>query len=420
MAKSELLNLDLKIKLTKEYLENGGYEKIWNADLLKDLILVKSGHDGKANPNSVSARVNAFMLSILASQLSPPHYSPQHISEYETTLQKSNNFHQINIDTVELFDKIYEEYKAKIHFLFRGQREAKWRLYGKLQRKWILEKLNDKFNSYESLLKQLVDSGRSEYKDRYLETLGEKHKDADNDVAVLSFLQHHGCPTPLLDWTYKFQYALFFALDGLENKVRNKEIDDYFSIYFIEEKKFEKGGMRNLIYQSIDKSQEFALTKLIELTTDDEDRRSEMREKFKGQKAIDVKRIKGSGMLAYMLKIEKIINIPTTYFADGKTDDITFSLNNSINIQNQSGVFTWNSDPTKPFELVVNEQNIEGDNPEEDTTHYVLCECFNINKNLAYHIRKKLEEDGISKDFIYSSPNINTWMIYENCIADKL
>ena len=113
MPKREISNLDLKIKLTTEYLDNGGYEKIWDIGLLEDLKLVKSGHDGKVDPHTVSTRVNAFMLAILASQLTPPFYSPNHISEYETTLQKSNSFDQVNIDTIEQFDKIYEEYKSK-------------------------------------------------------------------------------------------------------------------------------------------------------------------------------------------------------------------------------------------------------------------------------------------------------------------
>lgn len=423
MAKREISDLDLKTKLTKEYLDNGGYQKIWDIGLLEDLKLVKSGSDGKVDPDTVSTRVNAFMLAILASQLTPPFYSPNHISEYETTLQKSSSFDQTNIDTVEQFDKIYEEYESKNEFLFRGQREAKWRLYGKLQRHWILDKLGDKFDSYQSLLEELVVLGRMEYNERYIELLGEKHDDADNDIAVLSFLQHHGCPTPLLDWTYKFENALFFALDGLEGTVRQKEIDDYFSVYFIEEKNFEKGGMRKIIYESIDKSQEFALNNLIESITNDEEQRAAMREHFKGRKAIDIKRIKGSGMIAYMLKLERMINLPATYFADGKPDDIAFSLNNSINIQNQSGVFTWNADPTKPFEIVVNEQNIEANkenNPEDDTKQYVLCECFNINKNLAGHIKNILDQNGITKEFIYSTPDTNTWNIYEKCIADKL
>jgi FRG domain len=276
--------------------------------------------------------------------------------------------------------------------------------------------LNDKFDSYQSFLERLIELGRKQYNDRYIELLGEKHDDADNDIAVLSFLQHHGCPTPLLDWTYKFQNALFFALDGVEAKVRKKEIDDYFSVYFIEEKDFEKGGMRNLIYETIDKSQAYALNKAIEMTTDDEERRIKMREHFKGRKAIDIKRIKGSGMIAYFLKLEKMINFPVTYFADGKHDDITFSLNNSANIQNQSGVFTWNSDPTKPFEMAVNEER----KTDDDQKDYVLCECFNINKKICEHVRKNLEQDGITKEFIYPTSDISTWNIYEKTLENSL
>ena len=418
MPKREISNLDLKIKLTKEYLNNQGYKKIFDVGLLEDLKQVKSGPDGKTDPDTVSTKVNAFMMTILASQLSPPFYSPNHISEYETTLQKSNSFDQINIDTEEQFDKIYQEFKLKTDFLFRGQKEAKWRLYSTLQRNWILNKLDDKFESYQAILEKLVEAGRSLYNERYIELLGEKHDDANNDIAVLSFLQHHGCPTPLLDWTYKFQNALFFALDGLQNDVHKKEIDGYFSVYFIKEQDFEKGGMRDLIYESIESTQEFALDKMIEMVTDNEKLKAEMKERFKGRKAIDIKRVKGSGMIGHMLKIERMIKFPVTYFGDGKPDDISFSLNNSKNIQNQAGVFTWNSDSTKPLEMVVNEQNIEvgKENEPAEDKQYKLCECFNINKNLADHIMQILNTDGITKEFIYPTHDINTWGVYDSCI----
>ncbi len=414
MPKREISNLDLKIKLTKEYLDNGGYQKIFFIELLKDLKKVKVGVNGKVDPDTVSTSVNSFMLTILANQLQPPFYSPNHISEYESTLQKSNSFDQENIDTVEQFDEIYGEYKAKAGFLFRGQREAKWRLYSKLQRHWVTDKLSDKVGNYQVLLEKMVREGRENFKTKYLETLGEQHDDADNDIAVLGFLQHHSCPTPLIDWTYKFQNALYFGLDGLECKERKREIDDYFSIYFIEEKSFEKGGMRNLMYESIEKSQEFALKTLIKEVAKDEETRISMEAHFKGRKAIDIKRIKGSGMIAYLLKIEHMIKFPATYFGDGKPDDIIFSLNNSFNIQNQAGVFTWNSDPAKPFEMVVGEQNKLAANSTEEK-EYILCECFNINKKLAGHIKKRLKDDGITKELIYPTPDLNTWEIYEKC-----
>ena len=257
----------------------------------------------------------------------------------------------------------------------------------------------------------MVSEGRYNYNSKYLETIGEIHDDADNDIAVLGFLQHHGCPTPLLDWTYKFQNALYFGLDGLECNERKREIDDYFSVYFINDKSFENGGMRTLIYESVEKSQEFALKTMIKKVAKDEETRISMEEHFKGRKVIDIKRINGSGMIAYMLKIKHMINMPTTYFGDVKPDDIVFFINNSANIQNQAGVFTWNADPTKPFEMVVSEQSKISNNT-TDEKEYILCECFNINKKLADYIRKRLLEDGIKSNIIYPTPDLNTLDVY--------
>jgi hypothetical protein len=135
-------NLSLKIKLTKEYLENGGVKNIPDVGLLNDLMGVKTDPDGKADPDTVSTRVNDFMLALLTSHMSPPFFQPEYISEYRSTLQKSISFDQQNIDTEEEFDKIYKEFSEKENTIFRGQREAKWRLYSKLQRLWINDYTN--------------------------------------------------------------------------------------------------------------------------------------------------------------------------------------------------------------------------------------------------------------------------------------
>ncbi|GGA88440.1 hypothetical protein [Puia dinghuensis] len=57
------IDLDLKVKLFNEYLENGGIEKIVFPDLLKDLLKVKSLPNGKVDPRTVSPLVNAAMLA---------------------------------------------------------------------------------------------------------------------------------------------------------------------------------------------------------------------------------------------------------------------------------------------------------------------------------------------------------------------
>lgn len=415
MAKREISNLELKIKLTNEYLRNGGVEKIPDAGLLQDLIDVQFTSDGKAIPETVSPRVNAFMGALLLSHSMPPFFHPEHISEYQSTLQKHNSFVQENIDTVEQFDKIYEEYTAKQDTLFRGQREAKWRLYSKLQRLWLTERLFEKDN-YQTLIERMVEQGRRQYGQPIKELLQANHIDAENSIAVLGYLQHHSCPTPLLDWTYRFQNALYFAIDGLTPNQGSVEIEDYCSVYFIEEKYFEGGSLRAIISEGLDKLEEPELQRLISIFSNgDEEKRKAMQKHFAGRKVFDRSRINGSGLIAHMTKIEHLINFPIAYFSDqDRESGIIFSLNNSKNILNQAGIFTWNADPSKPIELVGDELYKEG-KPEEEAKDYSFCSCFNIHKSLEPHIRKKLEADGITKEFIYPTPDLSTWEIFENC-----
>lgn len=416
----KISNLDLKVKLANEYLNNGGMENIFDIKLLNDLKVVKPGNDGKIDPNTVSSSVNAFMMAILATHLRAPLFSVSQLSEYQSTLQKSIFFDQDNIETAEDFERVYAEFKDKKGHLFRGQREAKWPLYSTLQRSWILDKLNLNFSTYTLLIESLVDGGRNKYRDTYIENIGKTDEDVDNDIAVLSYLQHHSCPTPLLDWTYRFQNALYFAMDGVDATIRNREIDDYFSIYFINENDFSSGGMRELLLDSIEGSQGFALDQMIAMVTDDPTQQEILKAKFAGRKAIDLTRINGSGMIAYMLKAQRLVNFPITYFTDAPSGDIVFSLNNSANITSQAGVFTWNGHPFKPLEVLSIEQYMEVKEEkgiDDEHSYYKLCECFNIHKKLAPYIKSRLEADGITGKLIYPTPDINTKHIYNECIT---
>lgn len=416
MSKREIKNLDLKVKYTKEYLDNGGYKKIHFIELLKGLMNVKVDDDGKVDADTVSTSVNAFMMVLLQQHLEPPFFAENHSSEYISTLQKSLFFDQDNIDTPEQFDKIYEDYKNTKDILFRGQREAKWRLYSKLQRFWINDHLEEKYQ-FVDFLKNMVKGGRENYSKNIRELLKEVHDDTENDIAVMGFLQHHGCPTPLLDWTFDFKNALYFALDGLQPKQNQTEIEDYFSVYYIEEKHFEGASMRELMLGSLEKISAMQLEAMINaIAGDDEEKKAEMTEKFKGRTVFDKSRFAGSGMITHMTAIERMVTFPITYFSDrDRESGIIFSLNNSQNILNQAGVFTWNAEPHKPLEMVGNEQ-YSSDKPEEDKVNYRFCQCFNINKKLSDYIKERLEADGITKDFIYPTVDIDTMDVFKSCL----
>lgn len=400
--------IKLKVQLTNEYLRSGGTVKIEDPYLLQDII-----DFDESRPETTTSRMRAFMNLQLNIHSRPPFFSEESVSEYKSLVQKSFCFDQYTIDTKEQFDEIYEKYKMSEDILFRGQREASWRLYSRLQRHWIMDKLYEKGYSYQELLSKFVVDGKAGFKEMILELLEVHHIDVINNISVLGFLQHHGCPTPLLDWTYKFQTALYFGLDKLEKNAGPLEIDNYFSVYFINQKDMEGGGMRQVMDDSLDVLDEEHSAEMIAKYAKDETQRLEMTEHFKGRKIFDKDRIPGSGMIEYVTRVEHMVEFPLSFFSDKDANTgFIFSLNNSKNILNQSGVFVWNASPSKPLEVVGAEMYL-ADNNNANPDDYRFCECFNMNKELAPYIVQKLAEDGITKDFIYPTPDIDTWDIYE-------
>ncbi|MBY8961793.1 FRG domain-containing protein [Flavobacterium sp. D11R37] len=401
---------ELKVQLTNEYLRNGGTEKIPDPNLLQDLI------DFRVDvPATHSPRLRAFMNVILHSHLIPPYVGHEAMPEYQSLLQKSFFFDQVEINTEAEFDVIYDKYKNAEGMLFRGQREAAWRLYNKLQRSWITEKLEEKGWSIETLLERLADKGRETFDERILELLKEHNVDVLNDLAVLGFLQHHGCPTPLMDWTYSFRNALYFGLDHLSENEGPKEINNYFSVYYIEEENL--SGMRKLMEEIFEEQgREAAVAVITEIAKDDA-QRIEMEEHFKGRSLFDIKRVFGSGLIKHLTMARHLTGFDLMFFSDKDAEKgFIFSLNNSHNIVNQQGVFVLNASPYKPLE-VAGKDNYAEAFPEGDTKEYRFCECFNIKKSLAPYIIKKLEADGITKDHIYPTPEVDSWPVYIDVIG---
>jgi hypothetical protein len=404
----KISNLDLKEQFTNEFLRSGGLETIRDVELLEDLI-----NFNRNDLSTITPKLNAFMLSILGNQMTPPYFSDGHISDYDSFLQKSYLFDQGQIDTKEDFDKVYEQLKDKNNMLFRGQREARWRLYSTLQRFWFWDKHQENGRDYLEYLRSIVSAGKAKHIGTIKEILEDNHIDVANDIAVLGFLQHHGTPTPLLDWTYRFQNALFFGIDNIESNAGMKEIDNYFSVYYLNEDDFGQGGMRKIISDSLKSVGDDLKLAFMEKISKDEEDFNKMKKHFEERSFFDEKRVKGSGLISHMTKMENLINIPVTYFSDSESDSqLIFSLSNSNNIKNQKGVFTWNAESSKPLEMVGNEQ-YDKSRSENDPEDYRFSGCYNINKKLVPYIIEKLETDGITKEFIYPDTELETWEIYE-------
>lgn len=94
-------------------------------------------------------------------------------------------------------------------WLFRGQQSHNWPLNSSLER--ALARFGLPFaglRQYETFLLREFKRNFHRYS-LYLPS-------DSNKAEWLTLMQHHGAPTRLLDWTYSFQVALFFAIESVE------------------------------------------------------------------------------------------------------------------------------------------------------------------------------------------------------------
>lgn len=414
---TDIENLDIKFQLTNEYLRNGGLEQIFLPDLLQEMIEVKYDQNLKPIPESIGPRLRSFMTMMLLKHTLELPVSESYQSEYESLLQKSYSFDQTQINTEEEFDELVKQYENSDNVLFRGQREASWRLYSTLQRMWITTQLSKNQKSYLNLIKRIIKNGKTAYQNEIEKILDNFNIDSLNDVSVLGYMQHHGCPTPLLDWTYCFDISLYFALDKMESNSLVKEIRDYISVYYLEEENLV--GYKELLNNTIETLGEKLKKQLIERIAQNPEIEMEMKEKFKDRKLFDKDRFDGSGLVTGMTEIEKLFGFQISFFSDkDQASGLIFSLKNSPNIRNQNGAFTLNPSPISPLEVVGKKMYLDS-NKEADAKSYRFCRCYNINKSLKHHIRKYLDLKGITKKFVYASKDIDTWPIYKLSLEEE-
>ena len=244
---------------------------------------------------------------------------------------------------------------------FRGAGEARYKLYNSAQRFWMqnnltqLEAISQPL-SYIQMIQNMVDNSKElPLFRRVFDYYGLEPQ--HTDFPILSILQHYGAPTPLMDWTYNLDVALYFAAEQSTHFEREGEIGNYLSVYRIV-----KGDGSTFIRSNLQLVSGNVFPSISFLTT---------------HWPSNVYYISD-----FEVKDQRQIKPLTTYY--------------NLNILPQEGLFVFSPHETDPLELLA---------ATSDPSHKIIC--YNINKDLAEMIRLTTNKSGVNQSFIY--PDLKTF-----------
>lgn len=299
----------------------------------------------------------------------------------------------IQVDTIEAFEKEFERLGTIVNHLgelpnaekldlvvFRGMSEAKYKLYTSAQREWITNDWEcvlgkDGFVGFiESLLSHLRNNDNLK---KYFSSMNIVVE--NNDLLLLSFLQHYRAPTPLIDFTSKKEVALFFALEGLENEKQGADdIENYFSIYV---HPIHKNHVTHIdqYYNNIDE-------------VASKERHIGIRWKTDTDSPLIVQL---SAIDTYLFYIPN----PTKMDKMNNRDNDSFYTWSNPNIIAQNGCFVVNPLPDESLAHLYYERNYKRQEKKE-VPFMPNMKCLNIHKSLAPYIREKYLKS-VTKETIY-------------------
>lgn len=155
---------------------------------------------------------------------------------YMTAAEKAQVFTGIgSIHHREEVDQLFELFASELkdHFFYRGIKRASYKLLTTGQRYWIGSKgaggrYTDHHQMYTNRLYHLRNRENLLFK-----ALFRQWKiDSNDELAMLSLLQHYGGYTPFLDLTEDPFVALYFAAENPGKVLYPKsELDEYFAVY---------------------------------------------------------------------------------------------------------------------------------------------------------------------------------------------
>jgi len=131
---------------------------------------------------------------------------------------------------IECVEQIHLLNKKKLPMVFRGQSHSEWPIQSTLERAGKKNIFSKEYYRSIDCLKPEINSLGHHFKRNFIEKEFEHNfSDFRNisfrkfpDIEYLSYLRHHGFPTPLIDVTQSEYIALFFACEDMDEKTDAK------------------------------------------------------------------------------------------------------------------------------------------------------------------------------------------------------
>lgn len=296
------------------------------------------------------------------------------LPEYKDLSEKNNWFQQFVIKTEEELKRILEHHRSNGNYIYRGVGESKYKLYNSYQRinNTMLLQEQHEFRNYNRSAINEAQMYQNGLLRRYLESINCLSK----DYATLSFLQHNGAPTPLIDFTTDQDVALYFMSqkEYFESEI---EINNYFSLYLVNtDFLFNANKLRKKYTEYID-------------------------EKLN---AFEIVTSNVKSVIEFQLSMEPKLLSPMIELINEDSENYKYQmyLNNNLNIISQKGVFILNTFPNKPLETAY---KIDITNRTEDLSEQInknnYIVSIDIHKSLRESIVKHLNKNNIVKETIY-------------------
>lgn len=289
------------------------------------------------------------------------------LPEYTKLSEKESIFSCKTIDSQKAFDDaIMSLVKTKTTYFFRGVNEAKYKMYTSGQREYI-EKEYDKICgcSYWDFVQSLIRPLQQD-KDllRFYRVIGKNLSDS----FFYTYLQHYGAPTPYIDFSTDIYVALFFCTYKMQNSPSDTEIDNYFSLYYVDNGMSKKGAILRTLYESFkvtERKREKKPLQEVFLNPNDQERR-----KNKPRFFLTTKELNDISM--FYIDQEATLG----RFAENR---IIYQIPNR-NMIAQKGLLIYNNSEKEPLEnMSMFQQKVR---------------CLNIHKSLADYIKTRCVDNG--------------------------